>query len=874
MKKKLSFLLIAAMLLSIFTVLPASAAENSDPDIGIASVGATSGEYDYVVESYSGGEKHAVITDCRLSGNVTLPEKIDGYNVTEVRWSDNQRSFATVTVPDSIDNMEGSFNSPNLTSVVFKGLCNIDPAGNLTESKGNVFGNCPKLTKVTFSEYYHNSNGVIWCDNMDYVTVVGCLGGATAVSIPDDTVIMCPKAFMGCHKLAAVNIPISYKVIEQDTFLNCENLKEINIANKYTIIEKHGVGYCLTAEGSYEKVDGVVIRGYAGSNAQTYAEENGFIFKEITAEAPAITLLEAVSQGVRLSWKAVEGYSRYTVFYNDDDGSWNRLATVNGTSFTDTTVKNGTRRNYTVRAADTYGNPVGKYNMEGWEISYFSAPKIELITNSRDSNGAAVYVPIANLYDGYNLSDRFEYVLYRYADSKWEEVTSKDEETGHMLFIDNKVKNGKKYTYKVRVRNIDTGYFVSPDSPSKTVTFYTAPKISSMVNVVKGTKLTWTKISGAAKYRVFYKNDFKDSPTGWKTLATVSGTTYTDTAVKNAIYKKYTVRAIDSKGKFIGGYVNSVNFYSDNAWLQLFFPPVTVGSLTNTKEGVKLTVSYPYGRYPASIIIYRKSGGSSYKAIGVIGGASTYDDIPTYIDRTVAAGIKYTYAVRAQLGFDNSIQPVSAYIGGKSIKATQVQYPAITGFSNRTNGVTLTWNRYPGAAKYAVFHKVSGKWKRLATIAANSYTDTSVAAAAKASGISNTAYTVRAINKSGKYISTYYSAGWPYLYTVAPKISSAAKVSNGVKLSWKGVGKAVSYRIYRKTGSGAWKQITTVQAKGTVQKIGGEWVDNNSYTYTDKTAQKGSKYTYTVRAEYRYTDGYRCDCYTLTSYYSGKSITL
>lgn len=63
--------------------------------------------------------------------------------------------------------------------------------------------------------------------------------------------------------------------------------------------------------------------------------------------------------------------------------------------------------------------------------------------------------------------------------------------------------------------------------------------------------ITWSRVSGASRYRVFYKTSVNGS---WRRLADVSGTSYTMTpSNKDATYI-FTVRCISSDGTYISGY--------------------------------------------------------------------------------------------------------------------------------------------------------------------------------------------------------------------------------------------------------------------------------------------------------------------------------
>ena len=143
-----------------------------------------------------------------------------------------------------------------------------------------------------------------------------------------------------------------------------------------------------------------------------------------------------------------------------------------------------------------------------------------------------------------------------------------------------------------------------------------------------------------------------------------------------------------------------------------------------------------------------------------------------------------------------------------------------------------------GATGYKVYRAeyTNGKWtgwKSVKTITKGStvsWTDTKAKSGVKYK------YTVKAVN--GKTGSTYKSSS-SLLYLAQPKVAVKA-LSNGIKVAWVQSTGATSYTIYRseyntKTKKwSSWKSIKT--AKST------------SKSYTDKSAKKGVKYRYTVKA--------------------------
>ena len=888
MKRLSALFLILALLLSSFALLPANAADSENTQL--AETGASSGDYDYILRG-----SDAVITDCRASGSVTIPETIDNHPVYEIEWNDNTRSFTSVTVTHDVS-VKGSFNSPNLTAVTFAGNVNFE---------GNIFGGCPKLTKVSFADYYKNANGVIYCNNMDTNEVVACPGGTSGkVNLTDQMETICENAFENCKLITSVYLPSGIRSVAQDAFLGCDQLKEYTVLNKNADIGDHAIGYRKNGNG-YEKISDVVIKGYDGSTAQTYAQNNGFTFTEFTAQAPEVTKVEAVAGGVSLRWNAVEGFSNYFVFYKDANitDHWHRLAAVKGTSYVDSTIKTGGARFYTVRCCEENGDLIGEFNNTGWKGIRQATPNILSVSPSRYNNGSFIFTD----YNAYTVIDTdTELVLFKKVGGKWVELPLFQPTPGQMrTFYDIDAVVGQSYTYLARFRDNETGTFSSAPSAQYTYKHTQAPKITSMVNIIGGTKLTWSAIKGAAKYRLFYNADGK-----WKTLATVNGTSYTDRKVEAMCSKQYTVRAIGANGSYLGSYCNAVLgkeygpglAHYPNAWCNFYFAPVSVASLANTKHGVRLKFGFPYGGYGnlgCDFIIYRKEAGGSYQPIDVIPRGAYY------YDRSVVAGKTYTYEVRvAGAGYETVIEPKSARVAGKSIKATQVQYPAIVKFDNLNNGVRLTWNKYPKASKYAVFSYENKKWKKLATVSSNTYTDTEVyqkASAAK-NQIAESTYTIRAIGSNGKYISNYNTLGWTYQYVMNPKITSISKTAQGVQLDWTDYGASYenpvvdAYRVYRKENGGSFKQIAFIPSREeSADRLSermayvpdGAVINGNNITFTDKTAKSGTTYTYTLRAQYhneysncRYSDGnryqinYGQDRQRLTGYYSGWSITL
>lgn len=113
-------------------------------------------------------------------------------------------------------------------------------------------------------------------------------------------------------------------------------------------------------------------------------------------------------------------------------------------------------------------------------------------------------------------------------------------------------KSGTSYTFTVRcMNNAGTLFASNYDKIGKSIIYVEAPKISKVENVEGGVKITWGKVTGATKYRVYYKTE-----TGsWTRITDTTSTSYTWTGAKSGTKYTFTVRCISSDAKsFTSGF--------------------------------------------------------------------------------------------------------------------------------------------------------------------------------------------------------------------------------------------------------------------------------------------------------------------------------
>ncbi len=211
--------------------------------------------------------------------------------------------------------------------------------------------------------------------------------------------------------------------------------------------------------------------------------------------------------------------------------------------------------------------------------------------------------------------------------------------------------------------------------------------------------------------------------------------------------------------------------------------------------------------------VYRKTGTGSYEYIGST--ANTY-----FNDKEAGAGKTCRYRIKAknEAGY-------SEYSASIAIK--HIDEPTLKSIENSAYGVLIKWDKVTGAEKYNVYRKVSGgEYKYIGATSNTYYTDKTAE--------SGTKYYYAIRGKRDDSISSQ-SASLSKYYLADPTLKTPSSTRGGVKLTWTKVTGAEGYIVYRKTGSGSYEKLKTI-----------EGVSN--LTYRDTTAKKGKKYTYKVKA--------------------------
>ena len=503
---------------------------------------------------------------------------------------------------------------------------------------------------------------------------------------------------------------------------------------------------------------------------------------------PEITSVINETAGIALAWKEIEGAESYAVYKkNADSESWKQVGTVDAASectYLDTKAVTGDEYNYAVKAVSSEGeSAMGVYAKD-----FMRVPTTDVIKAQLKQDG--IYI------EWQGLASAEKYTVYRrnVTGAVWKKVADVSYEDNSCL--DTSAAGGAEYVYAVTVT---IGTSESARGGESGAVYYLAAPVLTAENKDNGITVSWAACEGSTEYIVYRQ------PAGGELekVSTVRTNTYTDT--KTVFGQEYSYMVIASDGEH-----QSLASDQTAPILRMAAPKGVTAS--NGLTGVE--VEWTAMASAESYNVYRKAGSGAFEYIGSSEGTS-------FTDESAVSGTKYSYAVEACVGSSTSIRSAA------SSALLYVAVPEITSIAGSSSGVTVKWNAVSGASKYRVSRKTaSGAWTKLADTASASYTDKSAAAG------NVYYYRVDALASDGKTVlNATDKNGVEFTFCETPAVSSVSNVIDGITVKWGAVAGAEKYRLYRKTGSGSWT------------KVG----DTTGTSYTDKSAENGKTYYYTVR---------------------------
>lgn len=535
---------------------------------------------------------------------------------------------------------------------------------------------------------------------------------------------------------------------------------------------------------SNEKTYTYAISTCSGDYKTSLSENSNSVY---FIDSPVITAVTNAADGAAIEFSAVKGATTYKLFRKTVGGEFALLDTIkseDGTVYKDRTAVSGVKYIYGMTAI--CGDSESPMSESG-VVCRLNQPEITAISSS--------YSGITIKWNACAGAEK--YIIYH--------GTSKSSKTQ----IDEVDASVTSYTHKTPVSGRNNYYYVKAvceDNESalgSELSYYiAAPVINYIANGSNKVTIRWKDIDGAESYIVYRRTVGSKS---WSRLTKdpITATSYGDTTVKSGTDYEYTIKAFDGE---------DYSAYNTSGWKIRFLSMPSVKA-SGSYKAVKVSWGKVTGA--KSYNVYRKTSGSSWKAIKT-GVTST-----SYSDTSAKSNTTYYYTVKAVYG------SYTSYYNTTGAKIKYIASP-VAKVANASSGVTVSWSKISGAKSYVVYRKTTSakSWTKLATTSSASYTDK------KAKSGTTYLYTVKATD--GKVYSGYNTSGWKIKFLSAPGVSSASASKGKVAVKWAKVSGASQYEVYRKAGSGSWSKVATVKSSST--------------SYTDKKVKKNTTYSYRVRA--------------------------
>lgn len=423
-----------------------------------------------------------------------IPANAHGNCGKSVKWSIDADLTLTISGTGAMKDYDDSHESPwkqyNVRKVV------IEPG--VTHIGNEAFYWCESITNISMP------NTVTSLGDWAFA---GCTG-LTSVTIPGSVTSFGYSAFIQCYGLTSVTI--SDGVTSIDGFDACTSLKTITIPASVTSIGDNNFQDYNYTTNRYEPIPGVTIIGYTNSAAHRYAVEKGFSFRSLSTSIKG-AVLNVASQ----TYTGKPIIPAVTLRLNGK-------TLCNGTDYTVTCTNNKDAGKATIKVT-------GKGKYVGTVSSTFSIHKAKqtlTVTPASVLKGKTATLSV---------KDDYGKLTFASSNQKVATVTAKGV-----------VKGLKAGTVIITVKAAgDKNHEAATQKVKITVYAYATPSISKVENVNGGVKITAGKVSGAAKYRFFYKT----GKGNWTKLADTTSTSFTWKKATNGTKYSFTVRCISKDGK-------------------------------------------------------------------------------------------------------------------------------------------------------------------------------------------------------------------------------------------------------------------------------------------------------------------------------------
>lgn len=249
--------------------------------------------------------------------------------------------------------------------------------------------------------------------------------------------------------------------------------------------------------------------------------------KKTNVGIPEITSIKNSANGIAIQWTPIPGADNYRVYRKTSTTNWKLIGQPKNNKVTDKKAQNGVKYTYTIRAVD---NKVFSQYYAGKTITSLAAPTLSIDNRVGYTLLKWTKVPKA---DGYH--------VYCHQNNKWVRIaTIKGGDKTSYKF--KTVKNGENYRFTVKAYDgkLNGAY----PSPGASKFYVEAPHTFNAYFTNEGINITFAKIQGAQKYKIYRKAEGEKS---WTALGFTTTNSFVDSTTSPGIKYTYTARATNGK---------------------------------------------------------------------------------------------------------------------------------------------------------------------------------------------------------------------------------------------------------------------------------------------------------------------------------------
>ncbi len=326
---------------------------------------------------------------------------------------------------------------------------------------------------------------------------------------------------------------------------------------------------------------------------------------------PVVTITpDYQNYAMKLTWTAVQEAEKYDIYHQNKF-----IYSVDGsvTTYEHTNLKPGQYHKYKVIAVK------GNLSYVPDEVSECLYIKPVVKVEHYNDNDIRLSWNTSGVVSGYNIYRREK------GSSKWKLIVEDNHSNG---YIDQTVKNGKTYQYKVAVYDRAEKKVKTYGDPSVEITSVSPTTITKATYYTSALQIEW-KESAVADYYEVYR---KVSGGSWKLIyKTKNGKTvkYKDKDVKSGTKYQYSVKVVKDGTRSPAAKIT-----------RTFIAPPSKLTAKKVDGGIKISFSKVNGAQ--YYYVYRKGSDGKWTNIGKVKSSAT-----SYTDKTAKRGITYSYYVKA-----------------------------------------------------------------------------------------------------------------------------------------------------------------------------------------------------------------------------------